>query len=387
MKNIFSSKLKISIKGRKIERFIEKITRSGINIYKMDKVGREEINIIINKDDYDKLLKIKTIYEYSILDGYGFIRLRKNIKINKLFIFLIIFGIIIVYCLSNVIFKVEVVYNDKTIRDFIINELDKRGVKKYTLKKSFNELQKIKQDILDEYKDKLEWLEIETLGTNYIVRLEERKLNDTTKNYDKQNVVAGKDAIIKKIEAYSGQIVKEINSYVKKGDIIISGNITLNDEVKNLVRADGKVYGEVWYKVDVSYPLTYKEEKETGKKQKVFVINFLNKSYNLSLNSFKTKTSDSKTIYQSLLLPFSVTYENQREIKIIDEVYTIDEAIKKAEERGKKEIESKLSDKEKIINSKDLKVDIKDSKIELEIFYAVYEDITEYAKIEELLEE
>lgn len=387
MINIFSSKLEINIKGRKIDRFIKKLTLSGINIYKMNVINRDEINIIINKDDYDKLLKIKTIYEYSIIDGYGFIKIKKVLKVNRLFIFLIIFGIVCLYTLSNMVFKIDVIYTDKEIRNFIINELDKRGVKPYTFKKSFSNLQKIKEEILEEHKDKLEWLEIETLGTNYIVRLEERKLNNTTKNYDKQNVVASKDAIVKKIEASSGQIVKEINSYVKKGDIIISGNISLNDEVKDVVRADGNVYGEVWYKVNVSYPFTYKEEKETGKKQNVFVINFLDKSYNLSFNQFKTKTNDSKLIYKSLLFPFNITYEKQREIKIIDEVYTIDEAIKKAEERGKEEIESKLSDKEKIISSKDLKVDIKDSKIELEIFYAVYEDITDYAQIEEIVEE
>ena len=387
MTNFFSSKIKINVKGRKIERFIKKLTISGINIYKMTMINRNEINIIIDKNDYNKLLKIKTIYDYSIVDGYGFIKIRKILKINRLFILLIILSIIFIYSISNMIFNIEVIYNDKEIRNFIIEELDKRGIKKYSFKKNFSSLKKIKEDILNEYKDKLEWLEIETLGTNYIVRLEERKLNNTEKNYDKQNVVAKKDAIIKKIDASSGQIIKEVNSYVKKGDIIISGNIYLNDELKNVVRADGKVYGEVWYKVNVSYPFVYKEEKETGKKQNVFVIHFLNKSYNLSLNNYKTKTSESKTIYKNLLFPFYITYEKQKEIEVIDEVYTIDEAIKKAEEKGTKEILSKLNDKESIISSKDLKVDIKDSKIELEIFYAVYEDITEYAKIEELVEE
>ena len=79
----------------------------------------------------------------------------------------------------------------------------------------------------------------------------------------------------------------------------------------------------------------------------------------------------------------SLTYDNQRELIVIDEVYTIEQAIKKAEERAYSEINSKLNDKEKILSSKNLKVDVNDSKIELEMFFTVYEDITEYQKIEE----
>ena len=50
---------------------------------------------------------------------------------------------------------------------------------------------------------------------------------------------------------------------------------------------------------------------------------------------------------------------------------------------GRKNIKSKLNDEEHIIYEKCLKVSLNDSKIELEIFYAVYENITAYERIEE----
>jgi len=46
-------------------------------------------------------------------------------------------------------------------------------------------------------------------------------------------------------------------------------------------------------------------------------------------------------------------------------------------------MESKLNGKEYIIRSKNLKSVLKDSKIELEMFFAVYEDITAYMEIGE----
>ena len=64
--------------------------------------------------------------------------------------------------------------------------------------------------------------------------------------------------------------------------------------------------------------------------------------------------------------------------------YTIDEAIDIAKQKSIDAINSKLNDKEYIISSKNLKVEIKESKIILEMFFSVYEDITDYRVIEDI---
>lgn len=383
----FKSKIKINIKGKRIERFIKRLADHKINIYNMEMISRDEVNIVILKSDYLKVLDIKSIYEFNIIGGFGMIKIRKILKLNELILICLFVGIIGIYILSKVIFSIDVIHTDKTIRDNMIKELESYGLKVYSFKKNYTEIQKIKEQILTAHKDDIEWLEIENIGTKYIIRLEERKLKNIEENDEKRHVVASKNAIIKKIEAENGEIVKEINSYVNAGDIIISGNITLNDQVKDIVSAKGKVYGEVWYKVKVSYPLAYSEQHETGNSQTRLVFNFLKKSYELGLNNYKNKNVSSKILFKHLFLPISFSYDTQKELVVIDEVYTIEQAIKKAEEKAYTEMESKLSDKEKILSSKNLKVDVNDSKIELEIFFTVYEDITEYQKIEEEIKE
>lgn len=379
----FKSKIKINIKGRKIERFIKRLADNKINIYNMEMINRNEANIVILKSDYLKVLNIKSIYEFNIVGGTGMIKIRKTLKLNSLILVFLILGIIILQILSRMIFNIEVIHTDKSIRNKMLSELENYGLKIHAFKKSYDEVQKIKEQILTNHKDDIEWLEIENIGTKYIVRLEERKIKNNEESNEKRHVIASKNAIIKKIEAENGEIVKEINSYVNAGDIIISGNITLNEQVKNTVSASGHVYGEVWYKVKVDYPLAYSEKHETGNSQKRLVFNFLNKSYELGFKKYKDKNVSSKTLLKHIFLPISLTYDNQRELIVIDEVYTIEQAIKKAEERAYAEINSKLNDKEKILSSKNLKVDVNDSKIELEVFFTVYEDITEYQKIEE----
>ena len=379
----FKSKIKINIKGRKIERFIKRLADNKINIYNMEMINRNEANIVILKSDYLKVLNIKSIYEFNIVDGSGMIKIRKTLKLNSLILVFLVIGIIVLQILSRMIFSIEVIHTDKSIRNKMLSELENYGLKIHAFKKSYDEVQKIKEQILTNHKDDIEWLEIENVGTKYIVRLEERKIKNNEESNEKRHVIASKNAIIKKIEAENGEIVKEINSYVNAGDIIISGNITLNEQVKNTVSASGHVYGEVWYKVKVDYPLAYSEKHETGNSQKRLVFNFLNKSYELGFKKYKDKNVFSKTLLKHIFLPISLTYDTQKELIVIDEVYTIEQAIKKAEERACSEINSKLNDKEKILSSKNLKVDVNDSKIELEMFFTVYEDITEYQKIEE----
>ncbi len=383
MKNIFMSKIKLSIKGKKIERFIKKLTLEKINIYGAKRVDKNQIDIVIARKDYDKVLKLKTIYDFEILDGYGFIKIKKVLKINSMLLFLFLIGISVLFFLSNIIFHIRVIHTDTNMRKFILNELSNYGIKEKSFKKSYKELQKIKSDILNKYKDQLEWIEIEQLGTNYIIRLEERKRNDTSNDYAKRHIVAKKDAIIKKIEASNGEIVKDLNTYVKKGDTIISGNITLNENIKDIVRAEGKVYGEVWYTVNVSYPYIYYDSHETGNTKNVLTLSIFSKNIEFTFNKFKDKNSEKNILIKHLFLPISLNIEKQKEVKKVEEVNTVEQAIEKATQKASMQIQSKLNDNEKIISSKNLKVDIKDSKIELEIFFTVYEDITDYALIVE----
>ena len=261
----------------------------------------------------------------------------------------------------------------------LLDELNEYEIKKYKRKKSYDEIKKIKKKILNEHKDKIEWLEIINIGTKYIVRIEERKIIDIDPKKDHQNIISTKDAIIKKVIAKQGQVVKNTNDYVKKGEIIISSDITLNDNIKNSTRAEGTVYGEVWYEISIEYPLQYSEKKLTNNSKKLLILKIFD--YNIGFNQYKDKIIEDNIIYKNNFIPLSLSYQLQREVKVIDEVYTLDEAINKAIILGRNKIKSKLEPDETIIMEKQLKVNAKDSKIIVDVFYSVYENITGYQEI------
>ena len=376
------NKVKLNIQGKNIERFIKRLKSNNIDLLNIKYLKYNSINIVIYQKDYDKVLKLKTTYEINQLDTYGIIKIKRIMNVYKYALIFIALGIFLIIFLSNIIFNVEVIHNDKELREFLLNELEKYGLKKYKFKVSFQEIQKIKNSILEEYHDKIEWLEIEERGTSYIVRLESRVIPNQEVNYDKQNVVAKKSAIIKKIVAENGEVVKNINSYVNKGDVIISGNIYLNEEIKDIVKAEGKIYGEVWYNINVSYPYIYSEIKELDNFQDVYVLKILNKSLELTLNKFDDKRVEEEKILYHSFLPFSLVKQRQKEVQTISYVLTSEEAKDKAIDEAIKKMQERLNNEEKIIDYQVLKVNIKDDKIILDMFFTVYEDITSYSKIE-----
>ncbi len=390
MKNAFSeyfgSKVRVCVKGKNVERFLKRLADRKIELYEIEYIKYDEVNIVIQKKVYEKVEEIKTIYELSIQQVYGIERLKQILFQNKYMILAFCVGIILLFCLTHTTFEVEVIHNSKAMRTLLQEELAKNGIDKWKPIKSYLEIQTIKTKILEKYKDKIEWLEIENVGTKYIVRVEERMITDEKETYPIQDIVAKKPAILLRIEGEAGEIVKNINDYVKAGDVVISGNINLNEEIKQQVSARGKIYGEVWYKSTVEYPLSYYEEKETGRKHNVYTYHFLNKRIELfNFHPFKNKKIEAKTIWKSNLFPFSLSYEKQKEVTVIDETYNKEQAIQKATELATKKIEDQLSEKEEIIRVQQLKVEENERTIVVELFFAVLEDITDIKPIEPIV--
>lgn len=373
------SKISLNIKGKNINRFIKKLNNNKIEILSLKYKSKDEADIIIYKKDYSKLLKIKSIYEITELEIFGLIKIKKNLKLSKHIIIITFICFLIFLMFTNVVFKVEVIHSNKDIRDLLLKELDREGIKKYTFKKTYKEIENIKEKILNKYPNDIEWLEIEENGTKYTVRAEDREIIKKEEDNNPRNIVAAKDGVLKKVIAESGDIVKDMNDYVKKGDLIINGDLIFNEKVKGRVKAKGKVYAEVWYVTKTEYPFIKKEEKETGKVKEVYAIKFLNHTLELALNKFKNKNIKETEIIKHDLIPIKLVKQNQKE-KIVKDIFlTPEQAIIEAKKKAEEDIEKTLSKDEYIIKSKYLKSNVKESIVEVEMFFAVYEDITDYS--------
>ena len=330
------------------KKYLNRLLRYQVHFYKI-KYQQDICFLYVNYDDYKKLIKYQDLYGISLYKITGLLYYQNLLKKKFIFISSVIVGIISLFMLSNIIFDIKIMSNNKEIIKIIKRELDEADFKKYRFIKSYEEKEILKKEILSNYQDKIEWLEIDRIGTKYYVKVLERVLHKEEDNRSYQNIVARKNAVILEIKATKGEIVKKVNDYVNKGEVIVSGLITKKDEVKNIVSAQGQIYGETWYNVKVTLPKTYRSGIYTGN------------SYNR--------------------LPISLNYTKIKEIKNDTYFYTYQDALDIGLSLAKEKLMNNLMPDSKIMYQKKLKLYEENSTIIIEVFFKVYEDITDYQKI------
>ena len=368
-------KVIVKIKKYKIYEIIKTLSKYNIYYNKLDK-KQDGITLEINYKDYKKL---KALFKKNtkIIKQTGIYGLIETLKKHYIFIISIILSYFVILILSNVCFGINIETNNNELKKIITEELNECGIKKYKFKKDYNEITKIKNKILEDNKDKLEWLEITENGVYYNISLTERIIKETPSVENEiMDIVSTKDALIQKVIIRKGTDIKYVNDYVKKGEVIISGNIIKNEEVVGNVIPDGDIYGEVWYTVTTTVPYNFIEYISTGEKIKHYYINFLGNKMTI-LGKFNSSNVfiREETIIDKPYIFFKLMKEEKEIFEYIALTLSSSEAYEEALKRSDKSINAKLEDDEHIIDKKVLKKNEFSSKIEIEVFYRVYENI------------
>jgi len=370
----------IKIDDNNYYRLLLKINNIGVSIFEIKK----QDNYILIKtfyDDYKKLKKYLISYKITIYSKTGLYRLKEIITKYKIFMISIIFGIILLFGVNNMIFKVEIKTNNNNIKEKLTLELENYGLKKLSLKKNHNKIEKIVKEILNKNKNTIEWLEIKYDGLIMIVNVTEKIDKDIISKKNNCNIIAEKDAKIISLNLYRGIALKEINDYVNKGDILISGSIIQNEEIKNMVCASGEIYGEVWYKVKVNIPFIENYKNYTGKNRFNLNVKINDDIYTIFKSRIKNK--EEKTINLYKLNEFEINLIKEKEYIEKTRKLTEEEAFDKGINLVVEKVKLLLEKDESILLKKVLKKEINDSTIYLEIFIVTKENIGQLQVVEE----
>lgn len=382
MKNTFLNKIESSVRvkitGKNVNNYLKRLIANKIDLIDLKYNSHNEAVVTIKYSEYLKLKTVRSSYDVKVTNTYGKLRIRNKMKRSYILLSSIILGIALIILLSNIIFSIEVIHTNKSVIELVGNELNKNGLKKYTFKKKYKDIKKIEDKILNDNKDKLEWISIDIIGTKYVVRIEERKIKNENNDNIYQDIVASKSGVIKKIIALSGEKKYEIDNFVSKGDTIIKGSITKPNNEVILTHASGLVYAEVWYQISVEYPYQYKEEILTGNKKNIYYLKFINKRLELfNFKKYKNFQKEPKILLYNNIIPISLVKEKQYEVNIIDEIYTTEEVINKAITLAESRLMSSNKKIDKIERVSIIKKEEYDSKIKLDLFISVIEEIGE----------
>ena len=337
---------------------------------------------------YDDYLYIRRRYKCHIVKYYG----KKNIvniyENNKYVLLSLIISFMLLFLLCNTIFDIKINSDDKDIVNIINDSLKDNGIDVYKRKVSFNKLNSIKNKILEDNKDTLEWIEIREKGCIYYIDVTPRvKSNNNVDNASPSDIVAEKDGVIKHIVVHRGSKVIDNGDYVKKGDILISGNIIKNENVIDKVHSEGVIYAETWKTVNISIPfkrIDYVYKKTINH----YYLDIFGHEFTISGKYDSDNTINKKSIVLDKPYLFFKLYKEEKKIYDYNEVIlNVEEAYNEALNRSANIINKKLSNDEYIISKKVLKKEVKRSKINLEVFFKVYEKIGVTSEIQDLGEE
>lgn len=354
-------------------KFINKIKYINIKILEI-KYEQGYVYLKIEDKYLEKLNKYLISYKFSVVKETGVYDILNKIKRNYIFCICLLIGIILFFIMSNMVVKINIIHESSEIREIIADELDEYGIKVLSFKKSYKELDKIRQEILDKYPEKLDWMEFDVDGMIINVRIEERIITDTNKDDKVCNLVAAKSGIINDIKVEQGEVLVNINDYVNEGDILVTGVINYNEEMKRTTCASGEIYATTWYTVDVKIPFEYSEYVETGKKKYNIVWENDGNKKQILRERFDSYNSYLKNILK--VFDFNLYVETEMETEKITKTYTEEEALEVGINKAIENVLIKLGEKDEIIDKKVLKKVVNNSTMDIEVFVIVKELIS-----------
>jgi len=342
------------------------------DIHFLKKYEKEnKIFLKIYEEEFHNLYK----YDYKhvlVFEKSTSIKGLTDIFLNNTNLFITSIIIMALLFLSNmIILDVNVHTSDVRIKRLVTYKLIDFNVHSFSFKKSSRKINMIKDYIKNKYSSDIEWIEITPHGYTYDIDVIKKQIKKPLSTNDKCNYVARKSGNIKSIKVRKGVLLVQENNYVKAGDVLISGSVIYNDELKSELCASGYITGEVWYKVDLSYPLYENKMVPSKEKQYNFRINLLNKSIKIFNDKYKQDMNIKKIGNSIFGITFYKTYNLRKKTKKLSTKKALEKALKNA----RKNVLVKLPKSSKIISQNVLKKYIKNDKIYIEVLVTTEEEI------------
>lgn len=266
------------------------------------------------------------------------------------------FGILLYY-LSGFIWNIEINGNSYLSNEVILDFLKEEACT-FGTRKSDISCQELEEALRSRYEEVI-WTSIKIYGTKMTVDIQENLLPD--EEYEKKDeaisdIVAAKDGVISDIITRAGTPLVAAGSEVKKGDILVSGRIEIqNDDGETseyLYRsADADIKAKVVYSYEDVIKTDYVESVPTGNhttgyEATIFYSTIGNPFWKNPYEDYEV-TSDTYQVHvaDNFYLPVWLTRQDYREVEKVNKTHTekeirqiatknLDNYLKDLEEKG-----------------------------------------------------
>ncbi|MDQ0231596.1 sporulation protein YqfD [Metabacillus malikii] len=379
--------VKVSIDGRGTERFINDCVREGIEVWKVSRGKQDNLTFYIKNRDIHALRTVvrKNECRCKFERRLGFPFIIKRTARNSGFAVGLLAFLIVIFALSNMVWGVKVEGASPETEHLIKKELSRIGVKTGKFQFFIDNPDKIQKSLTDNIQQ-ITWVGVELTGTTYHLKVVEKNEPEEAELVSPRHIIAEKEATIAKMFVEQGQPMTTLHEHVKKGQILVSGLIGKEDDQKQ-VAAKAEIFGETWYKSTITIPLKTTFKVLTGEDK----VNHSLKVGSIKLpiwglkkpefTEFEVEKDTRNLKFLNFTLPLAYEKETYFQKEEVTRDYTLKQAKEAALDRGRKQIEHKLDEEEKVIGEKVLHETNENGKVKLTVLYQVLENIVKTTPI------
>lgn len=342
----------MQIKGANLTNFLQELKTQNISVYDIKRISASEINLSIKSKQKAKFIAILNEKCYTIVSQNNsrqkmILKPFKNLSIIVGIIFGLLLNVLACFFVWNV-----VLIGPNELKQEILCALNQNGIKRFALKTNLNN-QKIKNIIYQNVQD-VSLVSVSQKGTTIFVNYTQKVLSPQISE-EKENIIAKNDGLVASILVTSGTPLVKVGDYVKKGQVLISGE-TMEDNKPAKVQANGHVFAYVWKSATVQFPLhiiTLARTQNTCTNYKVVFQNSVLFQSN-NLHNFQKSETEEKTIYLiNNVLPIKKIETTTYELEEVEISQEFDEQNKeKAISQAKLLCWEKIAGNEKILEEK-----------------------------------
>lgn len=218
-----------------------------INVYNLTR-KEEYVEFYVNSKTYNLYKsKFKDIEDIIIMDSLKFVKVLILKKHLLMFLFTLIMCTIMI---TSSLFIREIVFVNPSIYDYDINKTINNNLKTYGIFSKLNvSLNDLNKELRTSYPH-FAYIGVSKVGAKLMVEtIKENVKNDTLSvDFSKGDVISMYDAYITGVETTQGVLVIQTGQSVKKGELLISGNLNYYNDpniLDNTVKASGVILGKV----------------------------------------------------------------------------------------------------------------------------------------------
>lgn len=276
--------VRVNATGFNLERFINLVTRRNIVLWNIKRKDGS-ISFNVRAKDFKKLIGFskKASVKLKITGKYGQPFFLKRYRKRYVLIGGIIVFLLLMCYMTSFIWLIEIDGNSRLSDYEIMNALNANGLKTGAFKGKLNTTD-IERNVKNNV-DGIEWISININGTKATVNIKESldviTTHDTVTPCD---IISDKNALISDIMVNTGKPMVKVGDVVRKGDVLISADITYQqdgvDIIYGSVYSSGSIKGKVVRKISKTIPYTLNLKRYTQNSLSSYNIKIFNTNFN-----------------------------------------------------------------------------------------------------------